>query len=250
MKDRSPSLRILVLLLAVVVLALVVPASVGLAKGNYGNPGVLPPDSHPFGKTYAEWNVAWWRWVYKTPAETNPLFDPTGANCEEGQSGPVWFLAGTAGGATTRHCTIPAGKAIFFPVINVNVDYPCPGDPWPVDNQAALTAGLRDFARFIINGTTGLYAKVDGRNLRNLDRYRAISPLFWFKADPSLSAAWGDACLTGQDQVGVADGYWIMLAPLAVGEHELSFGGWFKVPELGLDFPVDVSYHLTVKPGN
>ena len=38
-------------------LGLVAPS---LADGN-PNPGVLPIDSHAFGKTYAEWAAAWWQ---------------------------------------------------------------------------------------------------------------------------------------------------------------------------------------------
>ena len=70
----------------------------------------------------------WWKWVLAIPASQNPIFDQTGADCGLGQNGGVWYLAGTTGGAVTRTCTIPAGKSIFFPIINVNNDYPCP-DP-------------------------------------------------------------------------------------------------------------------------
>ncbi|HKG86698.1 MAG TPA: hypothetical protein VKA95_00115 [Nitrososphaeraceae archaeon] len=34
----------------------------------------------------------------------------------------MWFLAGTGGGEVTRVCNIPAGKAIFFPSLNVECD--------------------------------------------------------------------------------------------------------------------------------
>src|SRR5436853_3928133 len=29
------------------------------------NPGVLPPNSAPHGKTYAEWSAAWFKWAYE-----------------------------------------------------------------------------------------------------------------------------------------------------------------------------------------
>ncbi|HEU5229311.1 MAG TPA: hypothetical protein VFU49_15955, partial [Ktedonobacteraceae bacterium] len=71
-------------------------------------PQVLPPSSHPFGRTYGEWSNAWWQWAFSIPTPVNPLLDTTGAHCSEGQSGPVWFLAGTiTSGPVTRHCTIP-----------------------------------------------------------------------------------------------------------------------------------------------
>ncbi len=43
----------------------------------------------------------------------------TGEHCAEGQSGPVWFLAGTTTNIhwAKRRCIIPMGKAILFPII-------------------------------------------------------------------------------------------------------------------------------------
>ena len=43
-----------------------------------------------------------------------------------GQSGSVWFLAGIfGGGSATRTCAVPAGKALYFPVLNsVNINAP------------------------------------------------------------------------------------------------------------------------------
>ena len=57
------------------------------------------------------------------PQDKNPTADVTGENCDEGQSGPVWFLAGTFGGLNERNCEIPAGKSILFPVINGECSY-------------------------------------------------------------------------------------------------------------------------------
>ncbi|MCA1706817.1 MAG: hypothetical protein LC808_27575 [Actinobacteria bacterium] len=82
-------------------------------------PRVLPPRSRPFGLTYAQWSEKWWQWALSIPEEQNPMLDPTGANCGIGQSGRVWFLAGTfGGGPATRVCTVPVGKALFFPIVN------------------------------------------------------------------------------------------------------------------------------------
>src|SRR4051812_33587526 len=69
------------------------------AQGN-PNPGsgIVPPGARVLGKTYGEWGAAWWTWAYRIPAATNPVSDPTGEFCHEGQSGPVFFLAGNFGG--------------------------------------------------------------------------------------------------------------------------------------------------------
>jgi hypothetical protein len=51
-----------------------------------------------YGNTWGEWSARWVQWALSIPAATNPILDPDGENCELGQSGSVWFLAGTGGG--------------------------------------------------------------------------------------------------------------------------------------------------------
>ena len=82
-------------------------------------PTVFPPNSKPYGSSYAEWSIKWWKWVVSIPRKDNPGEDKTGTNSGLGQRGPVWFLAGTFENLpiAERKCTIPFGKAIFFPVI-------------------------------------------------------------------------------------------------------------------------------------
>ena len=43
---------------AVLLLAAALPALAG--KGNAGNPGILPPRSHAYGETYADWSAGEW----------------------------------------------------------------------------------------------------------------------------------------------------------------------------------------------
>ena len=82
------------------------------------NPGVIPPHARAYGLSYSEWGTQWWRWAYSFPVDQFPPLQSGDLDCAAGQSGPVWFLAGTAGqGPVTRSCTIPTGKAIFFPII-------------------------------------------------------------------------------------------------------------------------------------
>src|SRR2546427_7156737 len=81
-------------------------ASATPALADNPNPGIAPPNSHPHGLTYGEWNGRWWQWALSIPSDVNPVLDTTGVHCAEGQTGKVWFLAGTFGGAATRTCTI------------------------------------------------------------------------------------------------------------------------------------------------
>lgn len=81
---------------------------------------------------------------------------------------------------------------------------------------------------------------MDGVALKHPLKFRATSPLVGFTADPGW--IFNDPCVTGTPQVGVADGYWIMLRPLSPGPHTLHFRGAFT------GFATEVTYHLTVGP--
>jgi hypothetical protein len=83
---------------------------------------VFSADSKPYGLTYGDWTAKWWQWAYSVPKEVNPAYDDSGKYCSEGQSGPVWFLTSYKH-PVDRHCTIPAGKAILFTILNSECSY-------------------------------------------------------------------------------------------------------------------------------
>jgi hypothetical protein len=209
------------------------------------NPRVQPTTGHPYGMTYGEWGARWWQWVDAIPADSNPLLDATGASCGIGQSGPVWFLAGTTGGSATRSCTVPTGKAIFFPIFNVLNDYPCPDPSFQPPPGQTMEEFLTEGANAFVSYVTELEVEVDGVSLQNPFDYRATSSLFTFTGDPSLAGVI-DPCITGEPQVGVADGYWVMLAPLRVGEHTIHSRAVADFS--GFIFEVETTYHLTIAP--
>jgi hypothetical protein len=216
----------------------VLPVIRGLAQA--GNPGVAPPNSSLYGLSYSEWGARWWQWSYSIPLHVNTSAnDPTGAQCGINQNGPVWFLAGTIGGAATRSCTIPAGRAIFFPIVNAINDYPCPEPPpfEPAPGQS-LEAFLTEGAKGFIDPVTVLEVDLDGKSFGDLFSYRATSKLFAFTGAADLAAI--DSCVTGSPQLAVADGYWIMLRPLSPGSHTLHFKG------SGPSFSTEATYHLTI----
>ncbi|MCC2629597.1 MAG: hypothetical protein K0S14_3247, partial [Thermomicrobiales bacterium] len=78
---------------------------------------------------------------------------------------------------------------------------------------------------------------VDGETIPDLERYRVQSDLFAV-ALPAGNMLGVEPTVTQ----GVVEGYWLLLAPLPVGEHELRFGG--SLPDS--DFSTEVTYHLTV----
>jgi hypothetical protein len=72
----------------------------------------------PEGQTYGRWAAEWWQWALGIPADVNPLTDTTGEHCAQRQVDEVWFLAGSIVGPVVRTCEVPAGKSLFFPLIN------------------------------------------------------------------------------------------------------------------------------------
>ena len=87
---------------------------------------VVPLDgTAPDGRTYGELTAAWVQWMQAIPADVNPVGDMTGEHALEGQSGDVYFLAGTFGNdEDTEVIRIIneggefTGKSLFFPVLN------------------------------------------------------------------------------------------------------------------------------------
>ena len=232
--------------LALIALIFLLQVTPVLAAQN-PNPGVLPPDSHPFGKTYGEWNAGWWQWFFSVPASKNPGLATNGTlDCSVGQSGNVWFLAGPflTSGSFTRSCTVPVGKALFIPLINSWVDNVCNTPPLTVDQLRALAASS-------VIPTENLHASIDGNPLTNLESYRAISPVFSYTLPPSpdnlIDAAFGVSlpgpCWPSLTVTpAVADGFYIIVPPLSAGSHRINFGGSAGSPLTTLD----MTYHLTV----
>jgi hypothetical protein len=256
------------LALVAVVVALAIPTS-AFASGN-PNPGVLPPQSHPHGLTYGQWSAQWWQWAASFPASDNPVTDTTGSQCANGQSGPfvlrrVWFLAGSfapLGGTITRSCTVPAGRAILFPVFNAEwsaaeaaaqamttptdtcfVPLP-PGSPSGTSDAALRACAIAQADLALGPIAAGeVAATVDGRLVHDLSGYRALSaPFDIFGADNTVVPA-------GQTR-SVADGYWIMLTPLSPGIHTIHLTVKIPVPAqppVGpFVFMTDVTYALTI----
>ena len=118
--ERRALRRLLVL--AILVIPLVgLNAYPAVAADSHHGPRALiaPIGTEPAGQTYGRWAAEWWQWALGIPAATNPILDTTGAHCAQRQVDKVWFLAGSFGpDPVVRNCDVPAGKALFFPLIN------------------------------------------------------------------------------------------------------------------------------------
>jgi len=172
-KPQKPAAIFAITLLAVAVINGLsgVPYIHAQQTSTSGSQGVFPPDSRPYGLTYGEWSAKWWQWAFSMPEPLNPLVDDTGRNCANNQTEPVWFLAGTGGGAVTRECTIPSDKGILIPIINIACDSAT--EP-TLDTEEELRSCAKADQDLVI----AKQITVDGINIGNLDSYRFQSPLF------------------------------------------------------------------------
>jgi hypothetical protein len=231
----------------------VTDAQTSIGKSNPDNPNtaivtdranqnsvMFPPNANMYGQSYDEWSEDWLQWVLSAEdCPALPITDSDGSYGSQNQSGPVFFLAGNFGGSVTRSITIPAGKGIFFPLVNgffignCPGYYPAPGQTLEEYYQAALEP--------VFDMAGGLSVTLDGQTYTDLDDYRAASYLFEVTATPALACL--DSCLTGDPQEVAVDGFWVMLKPLSPGSHTLTFTG--GIPVYG--FSLEVTYNITVQ---
>ena len=217
------------------------------------DPGVVPVNSKPYGLSYGQWSAKFWQWEFSLPITNHPLFLDGTVDCSTGQSGPVWFIGGTfttntVNGITTgkanRTCLIPSGKAIFFPIVNVECSE-VPGDNLGDTSQAGLRQCAMSFANLINAGT--LRASIDGDEVRRLNRYRVQSPEFLLGPLPNdnIFQSFGLEGLPGHTYRSVSDGVHLMLRPLSPGRHTVKFYGEIDNPD-GSKFIEDITYVLHV----
>ncbi len=226
------------------------PGGVTAAEAPSGGVTIVDPDQKFFGRTYSDLVGDWWNWAFQGPAETLPVLDETGEFCGLGQQGKFWFLAGNFGGVTERECTIPGGKALFFPLVNILF--------WTPDDATTLEEA-RAGSNSQIDPTDSLSLEIDGVPVSDLFAYRAQTfPGGFVFNIPEGSfltqvAGCNDGeeffpCSPGPRPSSVSDGYWIGLRPLPNGPHTIHFtavvaGGF---PD---GFELDVTYNLIVGGG-
>jgi hypothetical protein len=182
------------------------------------NAGNSRPASPPFGQTYDVLSQEWWLWDFMQAVPDNPT---SGAPCGNGQSGDVWFLYGLVGPATSVTCAIPAGKALFFPIINVE----CSSlEPFPFHGDTAQERYA--CAKAWIDHVSDVAVTIDGKAIENLAPLRTRSGDFSFTVPNNNilfvpGPAWGFSS---------ADGYYVLLAPLSAGVHTIQLKGKFHDP--------------------
>ena len=166
-------------------------------------------DDTPYGITYEQWCIEWWRWLLSFPKSTNPACDEDGSLAKHNQFYPnVYFLCQTMEKShyvPNREVTIPIGVKIFLPIINwISVK---------VDGQSEKE--MIDLAKMRIDSVGRLQVKINNEELDiNLWSNRVRPPPFEVELpeDNLLEEDSGIKTL-------VTDGYWIFFEPLT---HEIT----------------------------
>jgi hypothetical protein len=217
------------------------PARANDHGGNGGDPRIVPTSAVIEGRTYHEWTAAWWQWVTAFAPDANPATDTTGEFAGQGQSGAVYFLAGTFGGSAVRAISVPFGRYFWLPMATSEWDT-VPGIPNPLELPDPLSIpDIRRIAASMSNDTV-VTCTIDGVRVNNPRQYRVRSPVFSMNMDPDFAEFGGYP--TSYIRTAVADGYWLMVKPLPVGRHTIRFTG--RNARFG--FALDVTYNITITP--
>jgi hypothetical protein len=201
---------------------------------------IFPPQSHPYGKSYGEWSGKFWKTGIELPVAGNPLAE---GGCGE-LSGRVMFLAGPIA-STELFCTVPAGTALFVPALTVECSSLEPPESGFHGDTAEEQAECATYwSDHIVNPSV----EINGLPVPEITRYRVVSPQFDFTApDPNILGVAGGGAGTA-----VADGYYLMVAPLPKGMHTIRIRGSlrFSVADgdpFDLDLTANNLFHITVE---
>jgi len=195
------------ILLLGISIAFLIPQIV-LSTYAQGNSSVVySKESAPFGVPYKDWIARWWQWDVGIPSSQHPRDNYTAEKCTVNQNGSVWFLPDILTGKENRPCTIPEGKAIMVPLLTGECDTSDPASQSDADIRQCSTAGDEYGA---------ISATLDGQKIENLDSYRTASDFF------NITIAKDNIFdIPAGTYRGAADGFFVFLKPLSVGDHEL-----------------------------
>ena len=208
-------------------------SSVGLVSAWAGDSPLVPPQETVAGRTQLQWSKAWWQWAASFELADSPVTDRTGARCGAGQSGDVWFLAGTYGSQRTiRRCTVPAGTYLFFPLINYIA----------LQQTASPTACHRAQMQVdaLTNAPRMLLLDMNGQRFEGLEAHRQRTEQCFDAAPNPPHQEDAMAGSMSQRLPLAGNGYYVMLRPLPRGTYTLNFGGQLSSSSQAVTYTLDV----------
>lgn len=203
---------------------------------------IITPENKPYGLSYQEHVINFWKHILAIPADGNPWNDRTGESCAVGQlqtNSSVFYLSGNGGGKSDLICKMPAGKGLFIPV-----------SPMEISDKEAPNKSIEELhtiAREDQDSVNSLYLKIGDTEYMfpDLKKYRISTPDF--------NVVYPQSAIFGADEgnaKAVADGFYVITTPLPTGNYSITYRS--SLGCLGPDcvepaFAQDVNYKLTVK---
>jgi len=172
----------------------------------------------PYGRTYGQWTVEWWRWALSIPLRGNPFTDKNGEHWNNSQPpADVWFLVENIGGKGKtyphRNIKLESGRSLLFPVLNCEanaLEYP--------DLKTH-----EDILRHVVDDVNTVVKRQVIINGSRLNPIRIPSDPRIFRVTISEDNAFGIKNHGSTD--AAADGYWVFLKPLPPGFYNISLEG-------------------------
>jgi hypothetical protein len=220
---------------------------------------VIPPSSQPYGYSYEEWSAKYWQWTLGQSADNlQNLGNPdicSGAASRVRFLGPS-IIGGDAIHVVTNHVSVPLGTPLFLSVFSLWQDNGnCPLSAFTTFTAAQL-ASFDQQSWSLVTETT---CTIDGVAVEGMDDptnsvYNVVSTPFSYttaEKDNVLAVELGATCLPGDFTIypAVADGMYLMLAPLSPGKHIIHAVGVVGPPNAPYA-KSDRTIELTVEPGN
>jgi hypothetical protein len=179
---------------------------------------VFDAKSRPYGLTYGQWTVKWWKWFLSNPKNMNPILDMSGRFASINQpSRDVWFLAGKLGSkdknVPSRFCKIPSDRSILFPVINCEANF--------LEYPELRTE--HDLVNYVNRDENTITSKECFINNKRIPVIRIRSDPAIFDVEINEDNIY-DIKTHGKTKAS-GDGYWVFLKRLAPGNYFVSFRG-------------------------
>lgn len=197
---------------SIVLLSMVLSPIAGATSLN-----ILPPEGKPYGLTYSKHIENFWKWVLSIPAKENPLNDQTGETCALGQSNynsSVFYLTFNNGGPSERVCKVPAGMALFIPVIQALISN--------IDLPTATPTELKEGVKKDQDSVNSLYLKIGDKEYSYdelKEKYRNPTDIFNVTIAPN--GIFG--AVEGGPTKAAADGYYVITEPLQRGNYTVHY---------------------------
>jgi hypothetical protein len=237
---RAIKLNLFFIIIGTICSLVFLPTLTNSAYSQGSNQTVYSTDSKPFGVPYQDWVARWWNWTFGISADEHPRDDPA-RSCNVNQNGSVWFLPDSLSiesASNPRTCDVPVGKAIFIPIVAGEVSSIEKPD---YDDDRIIKEAL-----VCNNYSNNRQAEVDDVAIKELNdpmTYRTNSSHIF-----NVTIVDGNIYnIKGGTGHAFADGWFLLVKPLAIGEHKIHVAGAIDSPDANCNSSGDVNWNIRVK---